>query len=190
MRAMAGSHAATNHGRSAAVSSNSSKAISPHRVDYVRPIQLRTTKGRGHRAHKAFLAVFICLSTKAVHLGVVFDYTGEAFLAAFRQFTAQSPLRLRHQLRRGRRSASGVLYGQQSRAASDRRPVSERSNSMMLQSAVGTSFRWSLRGRCKVAQAPSPLRAGRSDANIRRDEHFPRADRSLPKFKTSSGPIR
>ncbi|XP_029674527.1 uncharacterized protein LOC115242403 [Formica exsecta] len=42
-------------------------------VDYAGPIQLRTTKGRGHRVYKAFIAVFVCLSTKAVHLEVVSD---------------------------------------------------------------------------------------------------------------------
>ncbi|XP_029659121.1 uncharacterized protein LOC115233053 [Formica exsecta] len=57
-------------------------------VDYAGSILLRTTKGRGHRAHKAFISVFVCLSTRAVHLEVVSDYTGEAFLAALRRFTS------------------------------------------------------------------------------------------------------
>ncbi|XP_071575678.1 uncharacterized protein [Temnothorax nylanderi] len=61
-------------------------------VDYAGPIYIRTTKGRGHRAHKAFIAVFVCLVTKAVHLEVVSDYTTEAFLAAFRRFTARRGL--------------------------------------------------------------------------------------------------
>ncbi|XP_029664103.1 uncharacterized protein LOC115236045 [Formica exsecta] len=62
-------------------------------VDYAGPLQLRTTKGRGHRAYKAFLAVFVCLSSKAVHLvQVVSDYTAEAFLATLRRFTARRGL--------------------------------------------------------------------------------------------------
>ncbi|KAL6417860.1 hypothetical protein ACFW04_012486 [Cataglyphis niger] len=61
-------------------------------VDYAGPIQLRTTKGRGHRSHKAFIAVFVCLSTKAVHLEVVSDYSADAFLAALRRFTARRGL--------------------------------------------------------------------------------------------------
>lgn len=43
-------------------------------IDYARPVQLRTSKGRGHRAFKAFIAAFMCLSIRAVHLEVVSDY--------------------------------------------------------------------------------------------------------------------
>lgn len=58
-------------------------------VDYAGPVWLRTTKGRGHRATKAFLAIFVCLATKAVHLDVVSDYSADAFLAALRRFTSR-----------------------------------------------------------------------------------------------------
>ncbi|XP_024874028.1 uncharacterized protein LOC112455996 [Temnothorax curvispinosus] len=61
-------------------------------LDYAGPISIRTTKGRGHRAHKAFIAVFVCLCTKAVHLDVVSDYTTDAFLAAFRRFISRRGL--------------------------------------------------------------------------------------------------
>jgi len=53
-------------------------------VDYAGPIQLRTTKGRGHRSYKAFVAVFVCLASRGVHLEMVSDYTAEAFLATLR----------------------------------------------------------------------------------------------------------
>ncbi|XP_077282833.1 uncharacterized protein LOC143908875 [Temnothorax americanus] len=61
-------------------------------LDYAGPILIRTSRGRGHKAHKAFIAVFVCLSSKAVHLDVVSDYTTDAFLAAFRRFTARRGL--------------------------------------------------------------------------------------------------
>lgn len=61
-------------------------------VDYAGLIFVRTTKGRGHKSAKAFIAVFICMSTKAVHLDVVSDYTADAFLAALRRFTARKGL--------------------------------------------------------------------------------------------------
>lgn len=44
-------------------------------VDYAGPVWLRTSKGRGHKASKAFLAVFVCLCTRAIHLEVVSDYS-------------------------------------------------------------------------------------------------------------------
>ncbi|XP_018399684.1 PREDICTED: uncharacterized protein LOC108777330 [Cyphomyrmex costatus] len=58
-------------------------------VHYAGPVMLRTSRGRGHKAHKAYIAVFVCLSTKAVHLEIVSDYTTEAFLAALRQFISR-----------------------------------------------------------------------------------------------------
>lgn len=61
-------------------------------VDYAGPILLRTTKGRGHRAYKAFIAIFVCLSTRAVHLEVVSDYSADAFLDALRRFTSRRGL--------------------------------------------------------------------------------------------------
>nr|XP_012217558.1 PREDICTED: uncharacterized protein LOC105669264 [Linepithema humile] len=61
-------------------------------VDYAGPIQLRTSKGRGRQAYKAFIAVFVCLSTRAVHLEVVSDYTADAFLAALRRFVSRREL--------------------------------------------------------------------------------------------------
>lgn len=61
-------------------------------VDYAGPISLRMTKGRGYRSYKIFIAVFVCLSTKAVHLEVVSDYTSEAFLAVLKRFTSRRGL--------------------------------------------------------------------------------------------------
>ncbi|GAB1869103.1 Integrase catalytic domain-containing protein [Camponotus japonicus] len=61
-------------------------------VDYAGPIFTRTSKGRGQRAHKAFIAVFICLCSRAVHLEVVSGYSSEAFLAALRRFISRRGL--------------------------------------------------------------------------------------------------
>lgn len=58
-------------------------------VDFAGPIWLRTSKGRGQKAYKAFLAVFICFSSRAVHLEVVSDYSAYAFFAAFRRFVSR-----------------------------------------------------------------------------------------------------
>jgi len=61
-------------------------------VDYAGPLMLRTSKGRGHRAYKGYLAIFVRMSTRAVHLEAVSDYSTDAFLAALRRFTARRGL--------------------------------------------------------------------------------------------------
>lgn len=62
-------------------------------VDYAGPLQLRESRRRG-RVHvsKAYVAVFTCFSTKAIHLELVSDLTTEAFLAALSRFTARRGL--------------------------------------------------------------------------------------------------
>ncbi|EZA62931.1 hypothetical protein X777_15523, partial [Ooceraea biroi] len=50
---------------------------------YAWSIFIRTIKGRGHRAHRAFISVYLLLFED---LEVVSRYTAEAFLAAFRHF--------------------------------------------------------------------------------------------------------
>lgn len=58
-------------------------------VDYAGPIQIRMSKGRGKKSYKGYLALFVCLATKACHIEVVSDMTTDAFLAAFRRFIAR-----------------------------------------------------------------------------------------------------
>ncbi|KAJ8705149.1 hypothetical protein PYW07_010976 [Mythimna separata] len=58
-------------------------------VDYAGPINIRTTKGRGHRSYKGYICLFVCMSTRAIHLEVVSDMSTQAFLAAFRRFVSR-----------------------------------------------------------------------------------------------------
>ncbi|KMQ88302.1 hypothetical protein RF55_12237 [Lasius niger] len=58
-------------------------------VDYAGPVLLRTTKSRGHKAVKGYICLFICLSSKAIHLEAVSDLSSASFLAAFKRFTAR-----------------------------------------------------------------------------------------------------
>lgn len=58
-------------------------------VDYAGPINIKTTKGRGHRAYKGYICLFVCMATRAVHLEAVSDMTTQAFLAAFRRFVSR-----------------------------------------------------------------------------------------------------
>ena len=61
-------------------------------VDLCGPFNVRPTKRRGNTTQKCFVALFVCFSTKAVHLEVVFDLTSESFIAALRRFVARRGL--------------------------------------------------------------------------------------------------
>ena len=58
-------------------------------IDFAGPFPIRMSKGRGAKATKGYLAVFVCMAVRAVHLEVVSDLTTEAFLAAFSRFTSR-----------------------------------------------------------------------------------------------------
>jgi len=61
-------------------------------VDYAGPFQILDSVGRGKRTHKAYIALFICLCTRAIHLELVNDYSSDGFLAAFKRFVARRGL--------------------------------------------------------------------------------------------------
>ncbi|XP_071650768.1 uncharacterized protein [Temnothorax longispinosus] len=58
-------------------------------VDYAGPVFLWITKGRGHKAVKGYICLFVCLFSKAIHLEAVSDLSSASFLAAFKGFTAR-----------------------------------------------------------------------------------------------------
>ena len=58
-------------------------------VDYAGPLKVRLSKTRGKGTTKGYIAVFICLATRAVHLEIVEDYSSEAFISAFHRFTSR-----------------------------------------------------------------------------------------------------
>ena len=58
-------------------------------VDYAGPIQLKRHKGRGAKCIKGYIALFICLATKAIHIEAVSDLTTEAFIAALRRLSSR-----------------------------------------------------------------------------------------------------
>ncbi|XP_055916401.1 uncharacterized protein LOC129949150 [Eupeodes corollae] len=66
-----------------------SRPFSHTGVDYAGPIEIKAWKARGAKILKGYFAVFICLATKAIHLEAVSDLTTQAFLAAFKRFTAR-----------------------------------------------------------------------------------------------------
>ncbi|XP_021963617.1 uncharacterized protein LOC110859062 [Folsomia candida] len=58
-------------------------------VDFAGPYQILKCKGKGARSFKCYFAIFVCFSTKAVHLEYVTDLTTEAFIACYKRFTAR-----------------------------------------------------------------------------------------------------
>ena len=57
-------------------------------VDFCGPVYIHY-KLRGKRPQKAYIAVFVCFATKAVHLEVVSDLTTEAFIGCLKRFIAR-----------------------------------------------------------------------------------------------------
>lgn len=58
-------------------------------VDYAGPFLVKPQRGRGNKAYKCYICLYVCFSTKAVHLEPVTDLTTEAFLATFRRFISR-----------------------------------------------------------------------------------------------------
>ena len=61
-------------------------------VDYCGPFLIRPIQPRSRVLLKAYVAVFVCFSVRAIHLEVVSNMTTSAFLAAFRRFTSRRGL--------------------------------------------------------------------------------------------------
>ncbi|CAK9798625.1 hypothetical protein ANTPLA_LOCUS1703 [Anthophora plagiata] len=61
-------------------------------IDYCGPFYVKERRHRNRARVKVYVAVFICLATKAIHLEVVSDMTTEAFIAALKRFIARRGL--------------------------------------------------------------------------------------------------
>lgn len=55
-------------------------------IDYAGPFFILNKKGRGSRLLKSYVCLFICFSSKAVHLEIVSDLSSDAFLLALKRF--------------------------------------------------------------------------------------------------------
>lgn len=58
-------------------------------VDYAEPFHIKVGLARSKQLVKAYLCVFICLVTKALHLELVTDLTTKSFLNAFKRFVSR-----------------------------------------------------------------------------------------------------
>lgn len=50
---------------------------------------LREGKRRNARNHKAYVAIFVCFATKAIHIELVSDLTSNTFIAALERFISR-----------------------------------------------------------------------------------------------------
>nr|CAI5851512.1 unnamed protein product [Callosobruchus analis] len=57
--------------------------------DYAGPIYVKQRQGRGSRDTKAYIAIFVCFATRAIHLELVSSLTTEAFMSMVRRFVSR-----------------------------------------------------------------------------------------------------
>ncbi|XP_062533848.1 uncharacterized protein LOC134202877 [Armigeres subalbatus] len=58
-------------------------------VDFCGPIYIRQHNKRSTVTYKAYVAVFVCFATRAIHLELVGDLTADAFIAALQRFISR-----------------------------------------------------------------------------------------------------
>ncbi|XP_011884025.1 PREDICTED: uncharacterized protein LOC105571160 [Vollenhovia emeryi] len=58
-------------------------------IDYAGPLIIKTWKGKNAKSYKAYISLFVCQVTSAVHLELVTDYTADGFIAAYKRFTSR-----------------------------------------------------------------------------------------------------
>lgn len=65
-------------------------------VDFAGPFYISDRKGRGCKISKCYMCLFICFTTKALHLEVASDLSSEAFILCLRRFISRrgKPLEL------------------------------------------------------------------------------------------------
>ncbi|XP_014210362.1 uncharacterized protein LOC106640746 [Copidosoma floridanum] len=76
---------------------SSSRAFACTGVDYAGPFHVLSARGRGVRTTKGYIAVFVSLATKALHLELVGDLSAASFLGTLHRFA-------------GRRGRPGVIW--------------------------------------------------------------------------------
>jgi hypothetical protein len=69
-----------------------SRPFSKVEIDYAGPLKIREMGLRKSRELKVYIAVFVCMSMKAVHLELVSNLSTDAFLAALDRFMSQRGL--------------------------------------------------------------------------------------------------
>ncbi|XP_018368835.1 PREDICTED: uncharacterized protein LOC108764926 [Trachymyrmex cornetzi] len=68
---------------------NPDRAFAIVGIDFAGPIATLISKGRGRRTHKSYIALFICLSTRAIHLEAASELSTAAFIATLKRFVGR-----------------------------------------------------------------------------------------------------
>lgn len=68
---------------------SASKAFQHTGVDYAGPFDIKLQTGRSRKCVKGYICLFICMTTKAIHLELASDLTSNCFLAAFKRFLSR-----------------------------------------------------------------------------------------------------
>ncbi|GFV26087.1 integrase catalytic domain-containing protein [Trichonephila clavipes] len=79
----------TINGKSTIRESNSSAPFLNSGVDFCGPLKTKFKNQRKGIFSKVYVAIFVCLATKAIHLEAVTDLTTEAFIAALKRLCAR-----------------------------------------------------------------------------------------------------
>lgn len=58
-------------------------------IDFAGPFWILDRKGRGSKCSKCYISLFVCFSTKALHLELVSDLSSQAFIQALRRFVSR-----------------------------------------------------------------------------------------------------
>lgn len=58
-------------------------------VDYAGPVYITLGRRRGIKSQKAYICLFVCLATKALHLELASDMSTDTFLGCFKRFIAR-----------------------------------------------------------------------------------------------------
>lgn len=80
-------------------------------IDYTGPIIIKEFRHRKARSSKCYLAIFVCMAVKAVHIEVVIDLITAVFIAVLHKFISQPivPANIYSDCRTNFKSADTVL---------------------------------------------------------------------------------
>lgn len=105
-------------------------------VDYAGPFAIKDRKTRGAKTLKAYVCLFVCFSTKAIHLELVGDLTSENFIDTLRRFYS----------RRGKPSDvysdNGTNFVGAKKELAELAEFLKKSKSTIISSAVDLNVQW------------------------------------------------